>query len=114
MSTAALVDKEYRTIVNDLKTHCGNIEPFLLIRAAMLRQKYPSEHKQHYWLELHYREDVDVEAKSASIFHQVGKLPSYHGHYHFALNLQAGLDTLLSIAADDDIELITGDAFPIT
>lgn len=114
MSTAALVDKEYRTIVNDLKTQCGNIEPFLLIRAAMLRQKYPSEYKQHYWLELHYKDGVDAEEKSATIFRQVGKLPSYHGHYHFALNLQAGLDTLLSIAADDDIELITGDVFPIT
>lgn len=113
MSSAALVDKEYSTIVTDLAAQHRNIEPFLLIKSAMLRQKSPSENKQHFWLELHYREGVDVDAKSASIFRQVGRLPLYHGHYHFVLDIQAGLDILLSIASDDDIERIAGDVFPI-
>jgi len=113
MSSAALVDKEYSTIVTDLAAQHRNIEPFLLIKSAMLRQKYPSENKQHFWLELHYREGVDVDAKSASIFRQVGRLPLYHGRYHFVLDIPAGPDTLLSIASDDDIEWIAGDLFPI-
>jgi hypothetical protein len=113
MSNAALVDKEYNTIATELAAQHRNIEPFLLIKSAMLRQKYPSESKQHFWLELFYREGVDVEAKKAGILNQVGRLPAYHGHYHFVLDIQATLDTLLSIASDDDIERISGDVFPI-
>lgn len=113
MSNAALVDKEYSTIVTDLAARYRNVDPFLLIKSAMFRQKYPSENKQHFWLELHYREGVDVDAKSASIFRQVGRLPLYHGRYHFVLDIPADLDTLLSIASDDDIEWIAGDVFPI-
>jgi hypothetical protein len=113
MSNAALVDKEYKTIATDLAAQHKNIEPFLLIKSAMLRQKYPSENKQHFWLELFYREGVDVDVKKASIFKQVGRLPLYHGHYHFVLDIQASLDTLLSIASDGDIERISGEVFPI-
>jgi hypothetical protein len=79
----------------------------------MLRQKYPSESKQHFWLELFYREGIDVEAKKAGIFKQVGRLPAYHGHYHFLLDIHATLDTLLSIASDADIERISGDVYPL-
>lgn len=113
MSNAALVDREYSTIVTDLTAQHRNIEPFLLIKSAMLRQKYPSENKQHFWLELYYKEGVNIDAKSASIFRQVGRLPLYHGHNHFVLDIQANLDTLLSIASDDDIERIAGEVFPI-
>ncbi len=114
MSTAALVDKEYSTMVTDLEAQYRNIEPFLLIKSAMLRQKYPSENKQHFWLGLYYKEGVNIDEKSARIFKQVGRLPSYHGHYHFVLDIQATLDTLLSIASDDDIEKVAGDVFPIS
>jgi hypothetical protein len=113
MSNSALVDKEYSSIVTDLTAQHRNIEPFLLIKSAMLRQKYPSENKQHFWLELFYSEGVDVDTKRAGIFKQVGKLPAYHGQYHFVLDIQATLDTLLSIASDDDAERISGDVFPI-
>jgi hypothetical protein len=114
MSNAALVDKEYSTIVTGLAAQHRNIEPFMLIKSAMLRQKYPSESKQHFWLRLYYKEGIDVDEKSARIFKQVGRLPSYHGHYHFVLDIQANLDTLLSIASDDDIERIAGEVFPIS
>jgi hypothetical protein len=113
MSSAELVDKEYSSVVADLAAQYRNIEPFLLIKSAMLRQKYPSENKQHFWLELYYGEGVDVNAKGEGIFRQVGRLPAYHGHYHFVLDIQANLDTLLSIASDDDIERIAGEVFPI-
>ena len=113
MSNATLVDKEYSTIVTELVAQHPNIEPFLLIKSAMLRQKYPSENKQHFWLELHYREGINVDAKSANIFKQVGRLPLYHGHYHFVLDIQVNLDTLLSIASDGDIEWIAGEVFPV-
>ncbi len=114
MSNVELVDKGYNTLIADLAAQYRKIEPFLLIKSAMLRRKYPSENKQHFWLELYYKEGVDTNEKSAHIFEQVGRLPSYHGHYHFVLDIQAKLDTLLSIASDKDIERIAGDVYPIS
>jgi hypothetical protein len=80
----------------------------------MLRQKYPAENKQHYWLEWRYRNGVKVEDKQSIIYNLVGKLPSHHGGNHFVLDFKAGLDTLFLLASDDDIEMITGDVVPIS
>lgn len=113
MSNAQLIDKEYNSIVTELSGQYRNIDPFLLIKSAMLRTKYPLENKQHFWFELQYRGGINTDSKSSHIFKQVGKLPSYHGQNHFVLDIPANLDTLLSIASDGDIEYITGEVFPL-
>lgn len=113
MSNAQLIDKEYNNIVTELSSQYENIDPFLLIKSAMLRRKYPSENKQHFWFELQFRDGTDLDSKSAHIFRQVGKLPAYHGHNHFVLDIPANLDTLLSIASDSDLEYVSGEVFPL-
>ncbi len=113
MSNAQLIDDEYNSIVTELSGQYENIDPFLLIKSAMLRRKYPAENKQHFWFELQYRDGINTDLKSAHIFNQVGKLPAYHGHNHFVLDIPANLDTLLSIASDGDIEYVSGEVFPL-
>ena len=113
MMSAELVDSEYGKIVQDLQSAQQNIEPFLLIKSAMLRKKYPLEKNQHFWLDLYYKRGVDPDAKAEKLFHKVGRLAAYHGHGHFLLDLQGGLDTLLEIASDGDLERVTGEVFPL-
>jgi len=114
MSNAGLVDVEYDNIVREMASQHRNIEPYLLIKSAMLRKKYPSEiGHQHFWLELFYREGVDPTEKTNKVFTEVGRLPSYHGHGHFLLDIQADLETLLMIASDSDIERISGEVYPL-
>lgn len=113
MATAELVDREYNAITSGFATQYRNVDPFLLIKSAMLRKKYASEHKQHFWLELQYKEGVDVVEKSSRIYGIIGRFPSHHGYGHFLLDMQSNLETLLAIASDEDIVRITGDVVPL-
>lgn len=112
MSASESVDVEYEKVVQEMRSQHRNIEPFLLIKSAMLRKKYPLEDKQHFWLELFYRPGIDVTEKQEKIMREVGRLPGYHGHYHFLLDISADLDTLFMIASDNDLERIAGEVFP--
>ena len=114
MYSAELVDKEYDSIVAELATKYHNIDPFLLIKSAMLRRKYPSEDKQHFWLDLYYTEEADSDEKSAKILREIGKIPAYHGHNHFVIDLQRNLNTVLSIASDPELRRVTGDVVPLS
>jgi hypothetical protein len=114
MSYATLVDREYETIVDGLNRTYRNVDPYLLIKSAMLRKKYPGERKQHFWLDIYYKEDANHSNKGTLIFSKVGRLLSYHGHNHYTIDIQASLDTVLSLASDTDIERIDGEVFPIS
>lgn len=100
--------------MSDLNSEYKNIDPFLLIKSAMLARKYPTEKKQHFWLELQYKENTNTDEKSAMIFSQVGRFPLYHGHFHFVIDFDATLDTLLALSDDSDLVRVSGDVFPIS
>jgi hypothetical protein len=113
ITNAETVDAEYDKMARELSSHYPNIEPFLLAKSAMLRKRYPDERgAQHFWIDVYYREGIDVGQKSARLWREAGVPPSYHGHFHFALDVQTDLDTVLAISSDRDIKSITGDVFP--
>jgi hypothetical protein len=109
----ATVDKLYEKIAAELKATYKNMEPFLLIKASMLKTKYPTETKQKFWLDIYYKAGTDIEGKSEGVYNMVGKLLSYHGHYQFVLDVQADLETILQLAQDPDIERIEGEVYPL-
>ncbi|HEX2556966.1 MAG TPA: hypothetical protein VHK86_01470 [Nitrososphaera sp.] len=113
-SAATLVDKEYESIVGNLASQHPILDPYLLIKSAMLRKKYPLESKQHFWLDLYCKEGAKTSEVGARIFSKVGRFPSYHGHNHFVLDIEAGLDTLLEIASNSDIDRIEGTVYPLS
>ena len=108
-----VVDMEYEKMARQIQSHYPNIEPFLLAKSAMLRKRYPNEKKgQHFWLELHYKKDIDPGQKGSKLLRETGIPAAYHGDSHFALDIQTDLSTVLAISSDPDIVRITGDVFP--
>jgi hypothetical protein len=99
-------------MVASLEEKQGNVDPFLIIKSSMLSRKYPNERHQKFFLELFYQKNVDEEEKSRQIYRLVRKLPSNHGHGHYQIDLQTDLETVLAIAADRDIEWISGEVYP--
>lgn len=114
MSSETLVDREYETIVEGLHRTYRNVDPYLLIKSAMLRKKYPNESKQHFWLDIYYKEGINHSNKGTLILSKVGRMLSYKGHNHYTIDIQAKLDTILLLASDTDIERIDGEVFPIS
>lgn len=116
MSAAKLVDKEYATIFDGLNNTYYNIDPYLLIKSAMLRRKYPNENKQHFWLDIYYKEgdNNNTDNKGMKMYSKTGRIPSHVTHNHYVLDIQANLDKVLSLASDSDIERIEGEVFPIS
>lgn len=113
-SAATLVDKEYESIASNLASQHPVLDPYLLIKSAMLRKKYPLESKQHFWLDLYCKDGAKTSEVGNRIFGKVGRFPSYHGHNHFVLDIEAGLDALLAIASSSDIVHIGGDVYPLS
>lgn len=111
MSTSQVI-KDYDSMVASLKEKHRNIDPFLIIKSSMLLRKYPREQNQKFFLELFYRQDINQDEKARQIYHLVRKLPSNHGHGHYQIDLQTDLDTVLTIAADRDIEWVGGEVYP--
>ncbi|HEX2614335.1 MAG TPA: hypothetical protein VHL10_02500, partial [Nitrososphaera sp.] len=70
-SAATLVDKEYESIVGNLASQHPILDPYLLIKSAMLRKKYPLESKQHFWLDLYCKEGAKTSEVGARIFSKV-------------------------------------------
>jgi hypothetical protein len=113
MALSEIVDRDYHAMVSNLRTEYQNIDPYLLVKSAMLRKKYPKESKQMFWLDIHFKEHIDEQSKSHSIYQQVGRLPTNHGHGHFVIDLQADLDTILLLGKDPDVERIVGEVYPL-
>lgn len=111
MSTSQVM-KDYDSMVASLKEKCRNIDPFLIIKSSMLARKYPRERDQKFFLELFYRQDINGEEKARQMYQLVGKLPSSHGNGHYQIDLQTDLDTVLTIAADNDIEWVGAEVYP--
>ena len=95
-----------------MKEKCKNVDPFLIVKSSMLTRKYPREQNQRFFLEISYRQDINGDEKARQMYQLVGKLPSGHGKGHYQIDLQTDLDTVLTIAADRDVEWVGGEVFP--
>ena len=112
--SADLVRKDYNALVAILTGRYPNIDPFLVIKSAMLTRKYPNEKEQRFWLEVTLKQGVDPDKKRDEIYSEIGIYGTGLGHNHFQVSLQSDLDTILKLANDKDIEKIEGEVFPFS
>ena len=113
ITSAKVVDAEYEKMALQMTALYPNIDPFLLAKAAMLRKRNPTEkNRQHFWIDIHYNQGVNDNEKGPKLWKEAAIPPAYHGHNHFALDIQTDLEQILAISADRDIKMISGDVFP--
>lgn len=110
MSTEVV--KAYDEVVAQLQEKHGNVDPFLLLKSSMLTRKYPKEKKQRFWLAIQYQHEADEEAVSRRIQHAVGLIPTSHGHGHYEIVLQTGLETVLAVASLAGVDSVAGEVYP--
>ena len=113
ITSGKVVDIEYEKMTQQMSAHFPNIEPFLLAKSAMLRKRDPGDRgRQHFWIDIRYKESVNDDEKGPKLRKEAGIPPAYHGHNHFVLDIQTDLERVLAISADPDIKMISGDVFP--
>lgn len=112
--SAEEVKREFDALVSTLISRHPNIEPFLLVKSAMLTSKYPQEKEQTFWLEVYLKEGVDPDKKRDEIYSEIGIFGTGLGHNHFKVSLQSSLDTVLKLANDKDVAKIEGEVFPFS
>jgi len=111
---ANTIRRDYDGLVAALSGRHPNIDPFLLIKSAMLSRKYPEEKEQRFWIEVYLKEGVDADKKRDEIYTEIGIFGTGLGHNHFQVTLQASLDTILTLADDKDVAKIEGEVFPFS
>jgi hypothetical protein len=112
--SAEEIGREYAALVASLTSRHPNIDPFLLIKSAMLNRKYPEDKEQRFWLEVYLKEGIDPDKKRDEIYSEIGVFGTGLGHNHFQVSLNAPLDTILRLANDVDVIRIEGEVFPFS
>jgi len=59
--SADSISREYDGLVATLPGSHPKIDPFLLIKSAMLSRKYLKEKEHRFWLEVYLKEGVDAD-----------------------------------------------------
>jgi len=112
--SAEEIKSEYDALVSALVSKHPNIDPFVLIKSAMLSRKYPQEEEQRFWLDVYLKEGVDPNKKRDEIYTEIGIFGTGLGPNHFQVSLQSTLDTILKLADDRDVAKVEGEVFPFS
>jgi hypothetical protein len=112
--SAEEISKEYDALVASLTSRHPNIDPFLLIKTAMLSRKYAEDKEQRFWLEVYLKEGIDPDKKRDEIYNEIGVFGTGLGPNHFQVSLNATLDTILKLGNDKDVTKIEGEVFPFS